>query len=128
MYGNELVKWDKKLYGIDCLRVIINYFICMCFCIEDGKFDLKSKEGFDIVLFGYVFWFSFFLCKICGEKIIFGYWVVFEGYCDEFGLFVLDIGCVWGVWMILLNVDSGECLSCDCVEQCVLVRFVVMFV
>lgn len=55
--------------------------------------------------------------KTRGEKIIFGHWAALEGHCDEPGLFALDTGCVWGARMTLLNVDSGERLSCDCAEQ-----------
>lgn len=53
MYGNEPAKWDKKLHGIDRLRVITNYFTRMRFCTEDGKLDLKSKEGLDTAPPGY---------------------------------------------------------------------------
>ncbi|HBO3836374.1 TPA: symmetrical bis(5'-nucleosyl)-tetraphosphatase [Pseudomonas aeruginosa] len=117
MYGNEPAKWDKKLHGIDRLRVITNYFTRMRFCTEDGKLDLKSKEGLDTAPPGYAPWFSFPSRKTRGEKIIFGHWAALEGHCDEPGLFALDTGCVWGARMTLLNVDSGERLSCDCAEQ-----------
>ncbi|MDP0694075.1 diadenosine tetraphosphatase, partial [Klebsiella pneumoniae] len=72
MYGNEPAKWDKKLHGIDRLRVITNYFTRMRFCTEDGKLDLKSKEGHDTAPPGHAPWFSFPSRKTRGEKIIFG--------------------------------------------------------
>ncbi|MBV6327441.1 diadenosine tetraphosphatase, partial [Pseudomonas aeruginosa] len=77
----------------------------------------KSKEGLDTAPPGYAPWFSFPSRKTRGEKIIFGHWAALEGHCDEPGLFALDTGCVWGARMTLLNVDSGERLSCDCAEQ-----------
>ena len=68
MYGNEPAKWDKKLHGIDRLRVITNYFTRMRFCTEDGKLDLKSKEGLDTAPPGYAPWFSFPSRKTRGER------------------------------------------------------------
>jgi len=47
-------------------------------------------------------------------KIIFGHWAALEGQCNEPGIFALDTGCVWGGAMTLLNIDTGERLSCDC--------------
>ncbi|MCY1402113.1 Bis(5'-nucleosyl)-tetraphosphatase, symmetrical [compost metagenome] len=117
MYGNEPAKWDKKLHGVERLRVITNYFTRMRFCTEDGKLDLKSKEGLDTAPPGYAPWFSHPKRKTRGQKIIFGHWAALEGRCSEPGLFALDTGCVWGGSLTLLNVDSGERLSCDCARK-----------
>jgi bis(5'-nucleosyl)-tetraphosphatase (symmetrical) len=114
MYGNEPAKWDKKLHGIDRLRVITNYFTRMRFCTPDGKLDLKSKEGLDTAPAGYAPWFSYPERKAAGRKIIFGHWAALEGQCDVPGLYALDTGCVWGGSMTLLNVDSGERITCNC--------------
>ncbi|MDF3935494.1 symmetrical bis(5'-nucleosyl)-tetraphosphatase [Pseudomonas citronellolis] len=114
MYGNEPAKWDKKLHGIERLRVITNYFTRMRFCTPDGKLDLKSKEGLDTAPPGYAPWFSYPERKAAGRKIIFGHWAALEGQCDVPGLYALDTGCVWGGSMTLLNVDSGERLHCGC--------------
>ena len=64
----------QEVHGIDRLRVITNYFTRMRFCTEDGKLDLKSKEGLDTAPPGYAPWFSFPSRKTRGEKIIFGHW------------------------------------------------------
>ncbi|MCP1644673.1 bis(5'-nucleosyl)-tetraphosphatase (symmetrical) [Pseudomonas citronellolis] len=114
MYGNEPAKWDKKLHGIDRLRVITNYFTRMRFCTPDGKLDLKSKEGLGTAPEGYAPWFSYPARKAAGRKIIFGHWAALEGQCDVPGLYALDTGCVWGGSMTLLNVDSGERITCNC--------------
>ncbi|SDO36572.1 symmetrical bis(5'-nucleosyl)-tetraphosphatase [Pseudomonas jinjuensis] len=117
MYGNEPAKWDKKLHGIERLRVITNYFTRMRFCTEDGRLDLKSKEGLDTAPPGYAPWFSFARRKTRGQKIIFGHWAALEGRVREPGLYALDTGCVWGGSLTLLNVDSGERISCDCARK-----------
>ncbi|WP_374441821.1 symmetrical bis(5'-nucleosyl)-tetraphosphatase [Pseudomonas panipatensis] len=114
MYGNEPAKWDKKLHGIERLRVITNYFTRMRFCTPDGKLDLKSKEGLGTAPAGYAPWFSYAERKSAGRKIIFGHWAALEGKCDAPAVYALDSGCVWGGSMTLLNVDSGERIACSC--------------
>ncbi|MCJ1886710.1 symmetrical bis(5'-nucleosyl)-tetraphosphatase [Pseudomonas sp. LA21] len=117
MYGNEPAKWDKKLHGIERLRVITNYFTRMRFCTPEGKLDLKSKEGLGTAPSGYAPWFSYTERKAAGRKIIFGHWAALEGQCDVPGLFALDTGCVWGGSMTLLNVDTLERIHCDCAKE-----------
>ncbi len=117
MYGNEPNKWDKALQGVARLRVITNYFTRMRFCTADGKLDLKGKEGADTALPGYAPWFAHKERKTRDLKIIFGHWAALEGRCEEPGVFALDTGCVWGGAMTLLNVDSGERLSCKCTDE-----------
>lgn len=117
MYGNEPSKWNKDLHGVTRLRVITNYFTRMRFCTREGKLDLKGKEGADSALPGYAPWFQHKERRTRRVKIIFGHWAALEGRCDEPGVFALDTGCVWGGAMTLLNVDTGERLSCECTDQ-----------
>jgi bis(5'-nucleosyl)-tetraphosphatase (symmetrical) len=117
MYGNDPAKWDNDLKGIARLRVITNYFTRMRFCTADGKLDLKSKEGLDTAPAGYKPWFQHKERKTKGLKIIFGHWAALEGQCNEPGISALDTGCVWGGALTLMNVDSGERLSCKCDAQ-----------
>lgn len=117
MYGNEPNKWDGDLQGVTRLRVITNYFTRMRFCTADGKLDLKGKEGANTAPRGYAPWFSYKERKTQGLKIIFGHWAALEGRCDEPGIFALDTGCVWGGAMTLMNVDTGELLTCKCDAQ-----------
>lgn len=117
MYGNEPTKWDNDLKGIERLRVITNYFTRMRFCTAEGKLDLKSKEGLDSAPPGYKPWFQHKERKTRGLRIIFGHWAALEGNIHEPGISALDTGCVWGGSLTLMNVDSGERLSCKCDEH-----------
>ena len=117
MYGNDPAKWDNDLKGVTRLRVITNYFTRMRFCTAEGKLDLKSKEGLDNAPPGYKPWFQHKERKTKGLKIIFGHWAALEGRCNEPGISALDTGCVWGGALTLMNVDSGERLSCKCDEH-----------
>ena len=114
MYGNEPLKWDNDLKGVTRLRVITNYFTRMRFCTDEGKLDLKSKEGLDTAPPGYAPWFTYKERKTRDVKIIFGHWAALEGNCNQPGVFALDTGCVWGGSMTLMNVDTLERLQCKC--------------
>ncbi|KAF1056021.1 MAG: Bis(5'-nucleosyl)-tetraphosphatase, symmetrical [Pseudomonas delhiensis] len=114
MYGNEPARWDKKLQGIERLRVITNYFTRMRFCTPDGKLDLKSKEGLDSAPLGYAPWFSYTERKSAGHTLLFGHWAALEGRCDAPQVYALDTGCVWGGSMTLMDIDTRERLLCDC--------------
>jgi bis(5'-nucleosyl)-tetraphosphatase (symmetrical) len=117
MYGNDPAKWDSDLKGVTRLRVITNYFTRMRFCTAEGKLDLKSKEGLDSAPPGYKPWFQHMDRKTKDVKIIFGHWAALEGKVLEPGISALDTGCVWGGALTLMNVDTGERLSCKCDEH-----------
>src|SRR5690606_30543055 len=113
MYGNEPARWNSELRGVTRLRVITNYFTRMRFCTADGKLDVLSKEGAGRAPSGDAPWLSQPNRKTRGLRILFGHWAALEGRCDEPGVEALDSGCVWGNRMTLLNVDSGQRLTCD---------------
>ncbi|WP_183165047.1 symmetrical bis(5'-nucleosyl)-tetraphosphatase [Azomonas macrocytogenes] len=116
MYGNQPVKWNKALVGIERLRIITNYFTRMRFCQADGTLDLVAKEGIDTAPEGFTPWFSHPNRKSRGHRLLFGHWAALEGHCDEPDVYALDTGCVWGNALTLMNLDNNETLRCDCKE------------
>lgn len=61
VFGNYLVKWSNDFVGMDWLCLIINVFICLCFCKLDGmmEFEMMDVDG---VLDGYMLWFDVLGC------------------------------------------------------------------
>lgn len=106
-----MVKRDSDSKGAICSWATINHPICTCPRISEGKSDSKGKEGVDIVLFGHVFRPKYKDCKMCGSKTTPGYRVVSEGWRDEFGATVSDIGRARGGVTISSNTDIGACSS-----------------
>ena len=45
MYGNQPEVWSDALTGFERWRLILNYFTRMRFCTQQGRLDLKAKEG-----------------------------------------------------------------------------------
>ncbi|MCL5042013.1 MAG: symmetrical bis(5'-nucleosyl)-tetraphosphatase [Gammaproteobacteria bacterium] len=113
MYGNEPARWKPALKGIDRLRAITNYLTRMRFCKADGTLDFKSKEGLDKAPKGYAPWFSY-PRKDSGVRIVFGHWAALEGKTGLADVIGLDSGCVWGNRMTLMNLNSGDSISCAC--------------
>ena len=95
MYGNLPDQWHKSLTGIDRLRAIVNYFTRMRYCTQDGKLDLKTKEGLDKAPEGFAPWFML-KRKNDTTRIFFGHWAALEGKANGKNVFALDTGCVWG--------------------------------
>lgn len=114
LYGNFPAKWDKQLQGIERLRLITNYFTRMRFCTADGTLELQSKEGLDQAPQGFAPWFSHPERKTRDQTLIFGHWAALEGQCTEPNVHALDTGCVWGNAMTLMNMATGERLTCSC--------------
>ena len=113
MYGNAPARWSPDLTGMERLRTITNYLTRMRFCQPDGTLDLKSKEGPGDAPKNFSPWFKL-PRKNPDTRIIFGHWAALEGKVREPGIHALDTGCVWGSRLTLMNVDSGEKISCKC--------------
>lgn len=114
MYGNEPRSWKNKLYGIDRLRLITNYFTRMRFCTAEGELDLDNKGGLDEQPPGFAPWFAHPEHKCRQEKIIFGHWAALEGAASAPNVFALDTGCVWGGQLTALRLEDEQRFSCEC--------------
>ncbi|WP_347332062.1 symmetrical bis(5'-nucleosyl)-tetraphosphatase [Marinimicrobium locisalis] len=114
MYGNEPSRWKPKLYGVERLRLITNYFTRMRFCTADGELDLDNKGGAESHAPGFEPWFAHPERKCRDQKIIFGHWAALEGKVDAPNVFALDTGCVWGGTLTALRLEDQRRFECEC--------------
>lgn len=114
MYGNEPRVWKHKLYGMDRLRLITNYFTRMRFCTADGELDLSSKGGLGTHPAGFAPWFAHPGRKCREHRILFGHWAALEGRVDVPNVFALDTGCVWGGTLTAIRLEDQQRFECDC--------------
>jgi bis(5'-nucleosyl)-tetraphosphatase (symmetrical) len=114
MYGNEPDCWDDTLTGPTRWRVITNYLTRMRFCTPAGALDLKSKEGPESSLPGYLPWFEAPGRRNTDARIIFGHWASLLGRSTHANAIALDTGCVWGQRLTLFNLDTNALHHCDC--------------
>ena len=120
MYGNEPAVWSDDLHGMERLRVITNYLTRMRYCDKDGVLDLESKgphpdpgkpaHGPKKVSA----WFSHPKRKAAADRILFGHWASIQGHTNSLNAIGLDTGCVWGGYMSLFELDTGQLTRCDC--------------
>ncbi len=114
MYGNEPSEWKHKLYGMDRLRMITNYFTRMRFCTADGELDLNNKGEVGSHPPGFAPWFAHPKHKCRDHRIVFGHWAALEGKADAPNVFALDTGCVWGGSLTAMRLEDQQQFSCDC--------------
>jgi bis(5'-nucleosyl)-tetraphosphatase (symmetrical) len=114
MYGNEPDCWNEALTGPTRWRVITNYLTRMRFCTPAGALDLKSKEGPESSLPGYLPWFEVPGRRNADARIIFGHWASLLGRSTHANAIALDTGCVWGQRLTLFNLDTNALHHCDC--------------
>lgn len=117
MYGNQPDCWHNDLTGAERLRVITNYFTRMRFCTAEGKLDLENKtaESYDPF---YEPWFAYrksTRAKDTETSLLFGHWAALMGKTKRDDIIALDTGCVWGGDLTLMNLENGNCISCDCI-------------
>ena len=114
MYGNKPNAWSNNLQGWDRYRFITNCFTRMRYVTQDLKLDLKPKCDPTSAPENLKPWFEHGLEKRASHGVIFGHWSTL-GYRDDFGIYALDTGCLWGGTLTALALtDSLETHSVDC--------------
>jgi bis(5'-nucleosyl)-tetraphosphatase (symmetrical) len=107
MYGNEPVRWDPRLAGMERLRFVINVLTRMRVCTADGHVDTSVKGGVPASPSPLRAWFEH-PHRASGEaRIIFGHWSAL-GLVQRAGVVGLDTGCVWGGALTALDLDSDR--------------------
>jgi bis(5'-nucleosyl)-tetraphosphatase (symmetrical) len=116
MYGDEPLRWSKKLKGMERLRVITNYLTRMRFVTADGTLDLEESSSRESKREGFLPWFQHPNAHLQNHKILFGHWSALEGQVDKpaFDVYPLDTGCTWGDKLSLIRLEDGKLFQCKC--------------
>nr|VFK30797.1 MAG: Bis(5'nucleosyl)-tetraphosphatase, ApaH [Candidatus Kentron sp. MB]VFK34518.1 MAG: Bis(5'nucleosyl)-tetraphosphatase, ApaH [Candidatus Kentron sp. MB]VFK76798.1 MAG: Bis(5'nucleosyl)-tetraphosphatase, ApaH [Candidatus Kentron sp. MB] len=138
MYGNEPSRWSEELTGWDRLRFITNSLTRLRHC-ADGALDL-NHAGPPGSMTGLMPWFALPDRRSIGERILFGHWAtlilapvaeakagkgsrpavrkdLWEFFADlhkEYGVYPLDMGCVWGHRLTALRLEDRRYFSVSC--------------
>jgi len=105
MYGNEPSVWSDSLSGHERLRVIVNCLTRMRFCDGNGRIKIKETGPPGSQPSPYLPWFSIPKRASLNMKIICGHWSTLSYYAAD-GIFALDTGCVWGLGLTALKLDT----------------------
>lgn len=107
MYGDEPANWSAALSGWDRLRFISNVFTRLRYCDHNGRMDLQEKGSPGTQGNGMVPWFEVPQRKNHELKILFGHWSTLSLIeINTKNIFPLDTGCVWGLRLTALRIDT----------------------
>lgn len=115
MYGNSPTRLRPDLKGEEKLRVITNYLTRMRFIDARGNLELESKSVPESAPKGFSPWFAF--PRDDNLRIIFGHWAALLGKTGHDNFIGLDTGCIWGGELTLMNIDTGDKISCSCASS-----------
>ncbi|MDC3106182.1 symmetrical bis(5'-nucleosyl)-tetraphosphatase [Gammaproteobacteria bacterium] len=104
MYGNVPNSWNENLKGMTRLRVITNYFTRMRLCSNNGELNFTDSDP-NLKSHRFLPWFKHRI-KHKNEKIIFGHWASLNGKFCAPNIHALDVGCVWGGKIRVMNIDN----------------------
>ena len=104
MYGNVPDSWNENLEGMTRLRVITNYLTRMRLCTNNGELNFTDSDP-NLESHRFLPWFKHRI-KHKNEKIIFGHWASLNGNFCAPNIHALDVGCVYGGKMRVMNVDN----------------------
>jgi bis(5'-nucleosyl)-tetraphosphatase (symmetrical) len=107
MYGNEPVRWDEQLAGMDRLRFVINVLTRLRVCTADGRIDVSVKGTPPPPPSPLRPWFEFAQRATRDARVIFGHWSAL-GLVQRSGVLGLDTGCVWGGRLTAQDLDSDR--------------------
>lgn len=117
MYGNEPDRWSDDLRGADRWRFVVNVLTRIRFCSDDGRLEMKTKDGASSAPPGYRAWFDVPGRRTAGTPIACGHWSTL-GLVDRPDLLALDTGCVWGGCLTAVRIDGGrrDAVQVSCAE------------
>ncbi len=116
MYGDEPVRWNDALAGVERWRFIINTLTRVRYVAADDTLDLVTKEADGVgVPEGYRPWFEWPERRTADTPVAFGHWASM-GLVDRPTVLGLDTGCVWGRQLSCARIDGmdREIIQVEC--------------
>jgi len=110
MHKKSSNRFDAKARSLDIEKYILNSFISMRFCKDDGELNFKQKgepTNYKVTKKGLKPWFACPSRKFISMKIIFGHWSTL-GYYQDSNVLSIDTGCVWGRGLTAARLDLEE--------------------
>jgi bis(5'-nucleosyl)-tetraphosphatase (symmetrical) len=107
MYKTSSNKFNAKASSLDIEKYILNSFISMRFCENDGRLNFKQKGeplALKVDIKGLKPWFACPTRYSTTLKIVFGHWSTL-GYYYDGKVLSLDTGCVWGKKLTCAKID-----------------------
>jgi bis(5'-nucleosyl)-tetraphosphatase (symmetrical) len=113
MYGDEPVRWDEGLQGIDRLRVIVNAMTRLRVCDAGGAMVLKFKGEPGEASAAWMPWFDVPGRLSRDHAIVCGHWSAL-GVRIRPDLLSLDSGCVWGRALTAVRLEDRAVFEVGC--------------
>ena len=113
MYGDEPTLWSEELKDWERLRFISNAFTRLRYCDNHGRMNMQEKgipgkQANDMLP-----WFDVATRQSRNLKILFGHWSTLAlTKIETNNIFPLDTGCVWGLRLTAMRIDSAEVEYC----------------
>jgi bis(5'-nucleosyl)-tetraphosphatase (symmetrical) len=79
----------------------------MRFCTQEGRLDLKAKEGLSSAPKGFAPWYAW-PGEHLENPVLFGHWAAINGVTNNPRAIALDTGCVWGKHLSMLRLEDGQ--------------------
>lgn len=109
MYGDEPALWSENLQGWERLRFISNAFTRLRYCDNKGRMNMQEKgipgnQSDDMLP-----WFDIPTRQSRDLRVLFGHWSTLAlTEINASNIFPLDTGCVWGLRLTAMQIDSDE--------------------
>ncbi|MEQ1591199.1 MAG: symmetrical bis(5'-nucleosyl)-tetraphosphatase [Thiobacillaceae bacterium] len=113
MYGNEPRRWQDALSGIERLRMIVNVFTRLRYCMPDGTLDFHHKGAPGTQPDHLLPWFDVPGRKSMDTTVIIGHWSTL-GLINRPDLIALDTGCLWGGQLTGIRLEDRRVYSVRC--------------
>ncbi len=116
MYGNQPVRWNESLAGVDRLRLITNAMTRLRTCTLQGEMNFKFSGELKDVPAGYIPWFDVPGRRSADTAIICGHWSAL-GLVQRSDLYALDTGCLWGGRLTAMRLEDKVIFQVPCAAE-----------